>query len=136
MYSTTYTMRNGSWDVYIKLFIQIKEFDMDEQCIKISNNIGIKFADFPLKPTEKFVENDMKYLVNGLNIIKNTLSKYIDEKGILIEINSIELWDVQYFQEEGLTMAIIKLMSEIYGFEVPKIPVHFDRQLNKYIFEF
>lgn len=136
MYSTTYTMRNGNWDIYIKLFIQIKKFDITKQCIKISNNIGIKFADFPLKSTEKFVENDMKYLVDGLNIIKNTLSKYINEKGILIEINSIELWDIQYFQEEGLTMAIIKLMSEIYGFEMPKISVHFDKQLNKYIFKF
>lgn len=136
MHSTTYTMRNGSWDIYIKLFVQIKEFNITEQCVRISNNIGIKFADSPLNSTEKFVESDMKYLVDGLNIIKNILSKYINEKGILIEINSIELWDIQYFQEEGLTMTIIKLMSEIYGFEMPKIPVHFDKQLNKYIFEF
>lgn len=97
MYSTTYTMCNGSWDIYIKLFVQIKEFNITEQCVRISHNIGIKFADSPLNSTEKFVESDMKYLVDGLNIIKNILSKYINEKGILIEINSIELWDIQYF---------------------------------------
>jgi hypothetical protein len=78
----------------------------------------------------------MKYIINGLNIIKEMLSRCINsEDGILIEIKSIQ-FNISDFQEEGLTLAIIKLMSEVYGFEMPYIPVHFDKQLNKYIFEF
>ena len=68
-------------------------------------------------------------------MIQEQLSNIIKNNKILIEIKDIKFGFCD-FQEEGLTMAIIKLMSEIYGFEMPKIPVHFDKQLNKYIFEF
>ena len=40
--------------------------------MRISNNIGIKFADFPLKSTKKFAENDLhkKYI--------NVVSAFVD----------------------------------------------------------
>jgi hypothetical protein len=137
MYETTYCVRepNSTWWIYIKLFVEIKPLKNNSSYNKINNKIGVRFADNPPNLSEKFVEEDMKYILNGLNIIKETLSKYINNEGILIEIKSIQ-FNISDFQEEGLTLAIIKLMSEIYGFEMPYIPVHFDKQLNKYIFEF
>lgn len=135
MYNTIYSLHNGDWNLYINLFAKIKSIPLNNNYYKISENIGIKFADKPLNPTGKFVETDMKYLIKGLQFIKDTLSEYINKHGILIEVHSISLWDVQYFQEEGLSAAVIKLMSEIYKFEMPFIPIYFDKKSNKYIFE-
>jgi hypothetical protein len=137
MYETTYCVRelNSTWWIYIKLFVEIKPLKNCSLYNEINNKIGVRFADNPLNSNEKFIEEDMKYLINGLNIIKEILSKSINKDGILIEIKSIQ-FNISDFQEEGLTLAIIKLMSEVYRFEMPHIPVHFDKQLNKYIFEF
>lgn len=100
---------------------------------KINNNIGIKYDFEDFSYGKNYLE--LPYLIDGINMIQEQLSNIIKNNKILIEIKDIKFGFCD-FQEEGLTMAIIKLMSEIYGFEMPKIPVHFDKQLNKYIFEF
>lgn len=136
MYSSLYFIKNGGYSIWIKLFATIKPLNLKKDYNIITEKIGIKFADKPLNPIEKFCNDDMTYLIKGLEIIKDILSQYIDDVGILIEINSIEIFDVQYFQEECLTIAIIKLMSEIYNFEIPNISYHFDENSYKYIYEF
>lgn len=135
MYSTRYFIsdKNSCWCINIYLYIEIKSLPSINNYYKINSNIGIKYDFEDFSYDKNYFE--LPYLIDGINAVQNQLSNAIKNNNILIEIKDIK-FGLCDFQEEGLTMAIIKLMSEIYGFEVPKIPVHFDRQLNKYIFEF
>ena len=135
MYSTRYFIsdKNSCWCINIYLSIEIKPLPSINNYYKINNNIGIKYDFEDFSYDKNYFE--LPYLIDGINVVQNQLSNAIKNNNILIEIKDIK-FGLCDFQEEGLTMAIIKLMSEIYGFEVPKISVHFDRQLNKYIFEF
>ena len=135
MYSTRYFIsdKNSCWCINIYLSIEIKSLPSVNNYYKINNNIGIKY-DFEDSSYDKNYF-ELPYLMDGINAVQNQLSNAIKNNNILIEIKDIK-FGLCDFQEEGLTMAIIKLMSEIYGFEMPKISIHFDRRLNKYIFEF
>lgn len=135
MYSTRYFIsdKNSCWCINIYLSIEIKSLPSVNNYYKINSNIGIKYDFEDFSYDKHYFE--LPYLIDGINAVQNQLSNAIKNNNILIEIKDIK-FGLCDFQEQGLTMAIIKLMSEIYGFEVPKIPVHFDRQLNKYIFEF
>ncbi len=135
MYSTRYFIsdKNSCWCINIYLSIEIKSLPSVNNYYKINNNIGIKYDFEDFSYDKNYFE--LPYLMDGINAVQNQLSNAIKNNNILIEIKDIK-FGLCDFQEEGLTMAIIKLMSEIYGFEMPKISIHFDRRLNKYIFEF
>jgi hypothetical protein len=134
MYSTKYFIKakNACWCINIYLAIEIKKLPPINNYYKINNNIGIKYDFEDFSYDKNYLE--LPYLIDGINMIQEQLSNIIKNNKILIEIKDIKFGFCD-FQEEGLTMAIIKLMSEVYGFKMPNIPVHFDKQLNKYIFD-
>lgn len=130
-----YSWKNSSWWINIKLSINIKTLKNADNYYKISDNIGLKFINKNNFSYNIKQDTELNYIIKGIFIIKDKLDNYINNNGIVIEIENIA-YNFCDYQEEGLSVAIIKLMSEIYGFEMPNIPVHFNKQLNKYIFEF
>ena len=55
-------------------------------------------------------------------------------KGTLIELKSV-LFDPCDYQEEGLEPAIVEWASDQLAFDAPEYSVEFDKEHNRYIFE-
>ena len=56
-------------------------------------------------------------------------------KDTLIIIDGLQ-FSLCDFQEEGLTAAIIEWASKAFGFSKPRINVDFQKENNRYVFDF
>lgn len=137
MYEHTYRVSKAQWGIYIKLtaeFTSMSNYDHKDSCSEICHGLWAAYALKPLVKGEKFVEEDKYFLWEGLKKVSDlilTSSPYKLDTLIIIHSMTIPLCD---FQEEGLTAAIIEWAAHAFEFEVPKIDVKFNKELNKYEF--
>lgn len=82
-----------------------------------------------------FCDEDLPYLIKGLKIVQKQIVNSSIYKMTLIVINSLQ-FSLCDFQEEGLTAAIIEWASVAFDFAAPIINVDFQKEKNKYIFDF
>ena len=117
MIEHTYSFRayNSTWWVCVKIFaeyVDCNSVNLHSKTIKIADGLWMKFADKPMKKGELFYDGDLPYLKKGLEIIPCD------------------------FQEEGLIAVMIEWAAKAFNFEPPKINVVFQKQNNRYVFDF
>lgn len=138
MIKHSYFICKSSWWIYIEIIAEYKDYRNEKNttnAIKVADGIWLKFADVPLLENEIFCQDDLPYLKKGLEIVKNQIINNSIYENTLIIINSIQFNPCD-FQEEGLTAAIIGWASEAFEFEQPIINVSFQKEKNRYHFEF
>ena len=73
MIEHTYFVCKSSWCVNIKVIAEYTDFDkmdMNSKTIKVADGIWMKFADKPIADNEIFCDDDLPYLVKGLEIVQ------------------------------------------------------------------
>ena len=95
----------------------------------------MKFADKPIADNEIFCDDDLPYLVKGLEIVQKEIIKNSMYRDTLIIIYSLQ-FSLCDFQEEGLIAAIIEWSSKAFSFSPPMINVDFNKEKNRYFFDF
>lgn len=138
MIEHTYFVCKSSWCVNIKVIAEYTDFDkmdMNSKTIKVADGIWMKFADKPIADNEIFCDDDLPYLVKGLEIVQKEIIKNSIYSNTLIIIYSLQ-FSLCDFQEEGLIAAIIEWSSKAFSFSPPMINVDFNKEKNRYIFDF
>ncbi len=138
MIEHTYFVCKSSWCINIKIIAGHTNFDknnVDLNTIKIADGIWLKFADKPIFENEFFYDDELPYLVKGLEIVQKKIVERSIYKDTLIIIDNLQ-YSVCDFQEEGLTVAIIEWASKAFDFSKPVIEVDFQKKNNRYVFNF
>ncbi len=112
MIEHTYFVCKSSWCINIKIIAGHTNFDN-------------KF----------FYDDELPYLVKGLEIVQKKIVERSIYKDTLIIIDNLQ-YSVCDFQEEGLTVAIIEWASKAFDFSKPVIEVDFQKKNNRYVFNF
>lgn len=138
MIEHTYFICKSSWCISIKIFAEYTDFEndkMNSKAIKVVDGIWLKFADKPMVEKEIFCDDDLPYLMKGLEIVQKQIRDNSMYKNTLIIIKSLQ-FSLCDFQEEGLTAAIIEWASKAFNFVPPIMNVFFQKEKNRYVFEF
>lgn len=133
-----YFICKSSWCISIKIFAEYTDFKntkVNSKAIKVVDGIWLKFADKPMVENEIFCDDDLPYLMKGLEIVQKQIINSSTYKDTLIIINSLQ-FSLCDFQEEGLTAAIIEWASKVFGFPKPIISVGFEKEKNRYVYDF
>lgn len=134
----TYFVCKSSWCINITIFAEYVDFDNvseNKNAIKIADGIWLKFADKPINENAIFCDDDLPYLIKGLEIVQNQIINRSSYKNTLIIIGSLH-YSICDFQEEGLTAAIMEWASTAFDFAMPVINVDFQEAENRYVFDF
>lgn len=138
MIEHTYYICKSSWWIHIKVLAEIVSLDntdLDIQANEVTEGIWLKFSEEPINKNEKFCDDDLPYLIKGLSIVQKQIIKNSKYKNTLIIIESLQFSPCD-FQEEGLTALMIEWASKAFEFETPSINVTFQRENNRYVFDF
>lgn len=137
MIEHTYFVGKTSWCINIKIFADYTNFEKletDSKCVKVTEKIWMRFADKPMMEKEIFCNDDLPYLMKGLQIVKNQIISNSKFDNTLITIHSLQ-FSICDFQEEGLTVAMVEWAAKAFGFNCPRIKVEFDKPSNRYVFD-
>ena len=140
MIEHTYSFRayNSTWWVCVKIFaeyVDCNSVNLHSKTIKIADGLWMKFADKPMKKGELFYDGDLPHLKKGLEIVQKQIINSSIYENTLIIIHSLEIIPCD-FQEEGLIAVMIEWAAKAFNFEPPKINVVFQKQNNRYVFDF
>lgn len=134
-----YCMRITSWGIVIYLDAEYAEYVKglsDEKIKQVAEKIWITYREKNAYCDHgKYPLQDPPYLEKGILLVQEQIrlhSKY-EETLIIIQGMQHNYCD---FQKEGLTAAIIEWAAEAFGFECPEIPVEYDRENRKYVYDF
>lgn len=133
-----YFICKTSWCINIIIRAEIAnmdEADLESLAVQAADGLWIRFTDKPLANGEKLDDSDLPYLLKGLQIVKSQICNNSIYKNTLIVINDLQ-YSICDFQKEGLTAAIIEWASKAFGFETPTINVRYEKEINRYIFDF
>lgn len=133
-----YSIRKSSWWIHIKIVAYVINFDKFNSVanpIKAADGIWFKYADKPLSDNAMFSNDNLPYLKKGIQLVQNKIRTNSLYDETLIVIKGLEFNPCD-FQEEGLTVAIIEWASKAFHFDNPKIGVDFNKEKNRYIFDF
>ncbi|HEX9059664.1 MAG TPA: hypothetical protein VF941_05765 [Clostridia bacterium] len=132
-FNHTYRVIKSSWGIVIDVsgeLTSISTYDNKSSCKMINSGLWCIITDERLSETEK------KYLYDGLEMVGKAIASNSSYKNeTLIIINSVTYSFCDY-QEEGLTAAIIQWAANAFNFEAPKINVAFNKEHNKYEFNY
>ena len=134
----TYLVCKLSWWIHIKIIAEAVKYSEDEHSkntFKVCDKLQVKFADKPINSNEKFCDDDMPYLIDGLRMVSEKIVKGSEFSDTLIVVHSVQFNPCD-FQEEGLTAAIAEWTAVYFGFEKPIFDVSFDKKNNRYIYTF
>lgn len=133
-----YYVCKSSWWIYIEIvaeYVELNKCNDNFKAVRIGEGLWLKFADKPIIENELFCNDDLPYLMKGLEIVQNEIIKNSLYKDTLIIIHSLQFSPCD-FQEEGVTAAIIEWASKAFDFSMPRIKVDFCKEKNRYIFDF
>lgn len=133
-----YFICKTSWCINIVIRAEIAnmdEADAESPAVQAAEGIWIKFTDKPPMNGEKLDDSDLPYLLKGLQLVKSQIFNNSIYKNTLVIIDDLQ-YSICDFQKEGLTAAIIEWASRAFGFESPTINVRYERETNRYIFDF
>lgn len=133
-----YYVQKSSWWIYIKIVAEAVDYHNKQNiydAVNVGDGLWIAYTDVPLIKGELFTEDDLVYLIKGLNMVKDQLRANSKYKGTLIVIQSLQYSPCD-FQEEGLIAAMMQWCAQYFGFDCPEFKVEFDKNNNRYVFEF
>lgn len=112
-------------------FLEYTESACIEKPIQISNNIWLEYR----YEYQKLYNELSPYLKKGIQLVQKQIQAHSKYEEILIIIQS--MWfNYCDFQEEGLTAAIMEWAAQAFGFECPEIPVEYDKENRRYVYDF
>lgn len=137
---TQYYVQKTSWWIYIKIVADAIDYcDVKDKgkrdIIHIGEGLWIKYSDYPLNKGELFLEDDLLYLIKGIDIVKEQIRVNSEFKETVIVIKSLQYSPCD-FQEEGLIAVMLQWSAQYFQFDCPKFKVDFDKLNNRYVFEF
>lgn len=138
MIEHTYFICKSSWCINISIFAEYINFEKpktDSKFVKVTDGLWMKFAEKPMIENEIFCDDDLPYLMKGLQIVKKQIISNSEFDNTLIIIHSLS-FSICDFQEEGLIVAMMEWAAKAFGFSCPQIKVEFDKPNNRYIFNF
>lgn len=135
-----YCMRITSWGIVVFLNAEIAEYveDISDETIKqVAEKIWITYQEKNVyyDAQGKCLSPDLPYLEKGLQLVQKQIQAHSKYEETLIIIQS--MWfNYCDFQEEGLTAAIMEWAAQAFGFECPEIPVEYDKENRRYVYDF
>lgn len=82
------------------------------------------------------LREDKEAIRYGISIIKDDiLSNSTFYNGTVIQICSLQ-YNLCYYQKEAVSVAMMNWCSEVFGFKCKEIDSSFNKENNKYIFDF
>jgi hypothetical protein len=132
--TSTYTYRvlKSSWGILISLEAEVR---MDEKGGAHAVPLGDGIILLDATPGDGLAEPAMEMLARGLRPLTAEIRSKLLNGPATIAIQGIRYNDCD-FQEEGLTVAMIGWATSEFGLSQKEIPVAFDRDENRYIFDF
>lgn len=132
------------WGISIDLFGDICNYSSytnavadNTRCFDVDDSVHILFAPQKL-PDYKYINihpDDYIFIVKGIKNVLGSIKKYSPFNNTLIIFNEA-IYNECFFQEEGLIVTSMEWASKAFGFECPKVAVSFDKNNNRYIFDF
>lgn len=138
MYEYVYRTSAGSFMVYAKIVADVKKANKNklESYMKISDGLWFTCTSEPIIKGELFHPGDVKELIKGLKLVDSKIienSTYKSET--LIELYSLQ-FDLCYFQQDALPVAMMGWAASTFRFEMPLVEVRFDRATRKFDFDY
>ncbi|MCM1185279.1 MAG: hypothetical protein NC251_08120 [Lachnoclostridium sp.] len=136
MYEYKYTLLEGIWGISITIFGEVcDKKDILDEVIAVREGIYLSFSSKPLRLNEIFCKEDRTAIYKAVDM----LADYIKINSLLgnntvIKICSLQ-YDVCYYQEEGMLIAMLYWCAKTFHFELQGIKSHFDHMKNRYIFD-
>ena len=131
-----YRVCKSSWGINITVSADCSLYnDTDKNALKISDELWLKKGEEPYFKNDRTNDIDFDYFVKGLSLAAESIAKKSKYEKTLITVYGVNFGFCD-FQNEGLTAAIIEWAAEIFGFELPPIKVEFDKNKNRYIYDF
>ncbi len=145
-----YRMWKTSWGIAIDIygrvcdynkFFRNKEFLENENVVKICEEISVLFLPDKNENVgsadsyNQMHPDDYPYLIEGLIKVSKDIMHYTKYKNTLIIINRLE-FSLCDFQKDGMIAGMMEWAARAFGFECPKIDVTYQKDINRYIYEF
>jgi hypothetical protein len=131
-----YRVIKSFWGVYVALSAEVvvgtSRQDGDHE---ITPRLSLRYEG-----RMRLTEDDQRHLYQGLSLIAPRIEACygttpLIDSPLLVRVTELSYNECDY-QPEGLTCAIAGWAAEAFGFALPEITVRFDRQQNRYEFDF
>lgn len=122
---SSYRVLHSSWGIAIDL------------CGSLVRNVAGKGAKISLQvpQTPILSEAEISFLESGLQRVTPWMESICPDVRFLVVLSSIR-FSLSDYQPEGLEPAIMKWASEVSGFAMPPVSVHFNKVSQKYEFQY
>ena len=145
-----YRMLKTSWGIVINIYGKVCEYDkflcdeeflMNKNVVRICERIWVLFLpdkNENVGPDDSYNQmhpEDYPYLIEGLTKVSQSIMQYTKYKNTLIIINRLE-YSLCDFQKEGIIAGMMEWAARAFGFECPKIDVVYQKDINRYIYDF
>jgi hypothetical protein len=133
--ASTYVYRcfKATWGVFVRLTAEWSAFSPgSEAATPITENLYLLVQVSRWRLTDEewgFVELGLRLIADSIRDHKPTTQP------ILVRVRDLEVNWCDY-QPEGLACAIVGWAAQEFGFPEPAISVTFDREKNRYVFDF
>lgn len=132
-----YILFKGRWGISITIYGLVFDKKLfQDDCIEVCSRLGLSFSKNPLVDNEIFCREDREAIFSAIDMVKqHILSNSQFLNGTVIQICSLQ-YNECYYQKEAMVVAMMNWCSKVFGFECREIVSSFDKEKNKYIFEF
>lgn len=129
-----YHIVKTSWGIAVLLTCQAHICNEDvSKYVAINDRLHLDILQ--LSTNMRLSDEEIGYLRLGLGLVANQIGEATPDKCVLITVLRVDL-DATDYQPEGLAWAITGWAAEYFRFNPPAIPTSYDRQRNRYDFQF
>lgn len=129
-----YCVLKSSWGIVVFLdaeFVEYVKNSSHEKVLQVTDGIWLEYR----QKYQNAYHADLPYLKQGILLVQGQIRLHSNYKDTLIVIQSVEFNEC-HFQAEGLTAAIIEWAAKAFDFDCPEIPVEYDRENRRYVYDF
>jgi hypothetical protein len=127
-----YQLLKTSWGIVIFLEIdEILNSIINDTDIAVTDKIYLRISDTCRLDKETIAD----WIGDGIKALAEEISKKIGNVTVCFDVKGIGFNYID-FQEEGLYCAVQEWISKYYEIPLPPVDVRYDRETNKYIFNF
>lgn len=145
-----YRMLKGTWGIAINIYGAVYDYDVyvknncnfqNENVSDICEGVSVYFdpeKNENIGPNDAYNEmnpDDYPYVIEGMKNVSQQIKANADFKKTLIVITRLE-FNPCHFQEEGLIAASMEWCGKAFHFSCPQIEARFQKDINKYIYDF
>ncbi len=136
MYEYKYTLLEGRWGISITIFGELYDKnDVFDEIIAVRDGIYLSFSNKPLRKNEIFCKEDREAIYKAVDMIGDYIKVNSPlQNNTIIKICSLQ-YDLCYYQEEGMLIAMLNWCAKAFNFELQGIKSHFDHEKNRHIFD-